>query len=101
MDALIVLDRQADLVTPFLTQLTYEGLVDELIGIKNGDRYFVWLLHVHSCTYTLYSSRRTSCIVTCPSHQPEPRSILFSDSTACIAQRYEREEEETPSDSRQ
>ncbi len=35
LDCLIVLDRQADMITPLLTQLTYEGLVDELIGIKN------------------------------------------------------------------
>ncbi|KAF8527685.1 Sec1-like protein [Gautieria morchelliformis] len=36
IDALVVLDRQVDLVTPLLTQLTYEGLVDELLGIKNS-----------------------------------------------------------------
>ncbi|KAF8517245.1 Sec1-like protein [Hysterangium stoloniferum] len=35
IDALIVLDRQTDLLTPLLTQLTYEGLVDEMLGIKN------------------------------------------------------------------
>ncbi|EIN14426.1 Sec1-like protein [Punctularia strigosozonata HHB-11173 SS5] len=36
VDAVIVLDRAVDMITPLLTQLTYEGLVDELIGIKNG-----------------------------------------------------------------
>ncbi|KAF8921146.1 Sec1-like protein [Mucidula mucida] len=36
LDCLIVLDRQVDMITPLLTQLTYEGLVDELIGIKNS-----------------------------------------------------------------
>ncbi|KAI0095231.1 Sec1-like protein [Irpex rosettiformis] len=36
MDCLVVLDRRVDLVTPLLTQLTYEGLTDELIGIKNS-----------------------------------------------------------------
>ena len=30
------LDRESDLVTPLLTPLTYEGLVDELMGINNG-----------------------------------------------------------------
>ena len=35
IDSLIVLDRRVDMITPLLTQLTYEGLVDELIGIKN------------------------------------------------------------------
>ncbi|KAF8807938.1 Sec1-like protein [Phlegmacium glaucopus] len=36
IDSLIVLDRRVDMITPLLTQLTYEGLVDELIGIKNS-----------------------------------------------------------------
>jgi hypothetical protein len=35
-DSLIVLDLRVDMITPLLTQLTYKGLVDELvIGIKN------------------------------------------------------------------
>ncbi|KAF8167419.1 Sec1-like protein [Crassisporium funariophilum] len=36
LDSLIILDRRVDMITPLLTQLTYEGLVDELIGIKNS-----------------------------------------------------------------
>lgn len=36
IDSMIILDRSADLVTPLLTQLTYEGLIDELFGIKNS-----------------------------------------------------------------
>ncbi|KAF9451398.1 ATP binding protein [Macrolepiota fuliginosa MF-IS2] len=36
IDSLIVFDRRVDMITPFLTQLTYEGLVDELIGIRNS-----------------------------------------------------------------
>ncbi|KAH7915699.1 Sec1-like protein [Hygrophoropsis aurantiaca] len=35
-DSLIILDRQVDMITPLLTQLTYEGLIDELIGISNS-----------------------------------------------------------------
>ncbi|XP_059089713.1 vacuolar protein sorting-associated protein 33A-like [Tigriopus californicus] len=34
IDSLIIIDRQIDLITPFLTQLTYEGLIDETFGIK-------------------------------------------------------------------
>lgn len=34
-DSLVIVDRATDLVTPFLTQLTYEGLLDEYFGIKN------------------------------------------------------------------
>ena len=35
LDALVVLDRRVDMITPLLTQLTYEGLIDETLGIKN------------------------------------------------------------------
>ncbi|KAH7922796.1 Sec1-like protein [Leucogyrophana mollusca] len=35
-DSLIILDRQVDMITPLLTQLTYEGLIDELIGLRNS-----------------------------------------------------------------
>ncbi|KIJ22178.1 hypothetical protein PAXINDRAFT_95594 [Paxillus involutus ATCC 200175] len=35
-DSLIILDRHVDMITPLLTQLTYEGLIDELVGIKNS-----------------------------------------------------------------
>ena len=34
IDALILLDRTVDLVTPLSSQLTYEGLIDETYGIK-------------------------------------------------------------------
>lgn len=36
IDSLILLDRQVDMVTPLCTQLTYEGLIDEIIGIKHS-----------------------------------------------------------------
>lgn len=32
---LIIIDRQIDLYTPLLLQATYEGLIDEIIGIRN------------------------------------------------------------------
>jgi hypothetical protein len=35
VDSLIILDRSVDWVTPMCTQLTYEGMIDEFIGIKN------------------------------------------------------------------
>lgn len=36
VDSIIAIDRQVDMVTPLSTQLTYEGLLDEVIGIRNG-----------------------------------------------------------------
>eukprot|EP00904_Undaria_pinnatifida_P008208 jgi/Undpi1/4517/HiC_scaffold_18.g07871.m1 len=36
IDTLVLLDRAVDLVTALATPLTYEGLIDDLIGIENG-----------------------------------------------------------------
>ncbi|KAJ2892062.1 Vacuolar protein-sorting-associated protein 33, partial [Coemansia aciculifera] len=35
-DSLVIIDRAVDMVTPLLTQLTYEGLISEVYGIVNG-----------------------------------------------------------------
>ncbi|KAJ2407033.1 Vacuolar protein-sorting-associated protein 33, partial [Coemansia sp. RSA 2530] len=35
-DSVVVIDRAVDMVTPLLTQLTYEGLISEVYGISNG-----------------------------------------------------------------
>ncbi|KAJ5129787.1 uncharacterized protein N7515_005826 [Penicillium bovifimosum] len=36
VENLIIIDRDVDFGTPLLTQLTYEGLIDEYVGIKNN-----------------------------------------------------------------
>ncbi|XP_050384792.1 vacuolar protein-sorting-associated protein 33 homolog [Argentina anserina] len=36
INTVILLDREVDMVTPMCTQLTYEGLLDEYLHIKNG-----------------------------------------------------------------
>jgi lysine-specific histone demethylase 1 len=35
-ESLVIIDREVDFVTPLLTQLTYEGLIDEMFGIQNN-----------------------------------------------------------------
>jgi hypothetical protein len=35
-DSVIIIDRSVDLATPLCTQLTYEGLVDEVVGIQSA-----------------------------------------------------------------
>ena len=35
IDAIILLDRSVDFLTPLSTPLTYEALIDEVYGIKN------------------------------------------------------------------
>lgn len=36
-DNLLLLDRNVDLLTPLASQLTYEGLIDEIYGIQNSE----------------------------------------------------------------
>lgn len=36
IDQLILIDRESDLLSPLATQLTYQGLIDELFGINNS-----------------------------------------------------------------
>ena len=40
IENLVLIDRRVDLITPLSTQLTYEGLIDELFGIKNNGANF-------------------------------------------------------------
>nr|CAH7720426.1 unnamed protein product [Callosobruchus chinensis] len=40
IDQIILIDRSVDLITPLATQLTYEGLVDEIFGINNSTALF-------------------------------------------------------------
>lgn len=35
-ESVIIIDREVDFVTPLLTQLTYEGLIDEIFKIQNN-----------------------------------------------------------------
>ena len=37
---IVIIDRSVDLVSPLITQTTYEGLIDELYGINNSKKYF-------------------------------------------------------------
>lgn len=62
---MIVLDRSVDWVTPMCTQLTYEGLIDEIMGIKNCQSIYLSCLLccrrilADSPSPSLYSSRRS------------------------------------------
>jgi hypothetical protein len=33
---IVLIDREVDMITPLLTQFTYEGLIDELFGINSN-----------------------------------------------------------------
>jgi hypothetical protein len=36
IDDIVLIDRWVDPITPLITQLTYEGLIDELFGVRYG-----------------------------------------------------------------
>ena len=38
-DSVLILERGTDLITPMCTQLTYEGLIDEVFGINTSILY--------------------------------------------------------------
>ncbi|XP_050292813.1 vacuolar protein sorting-associated protein 33A [Anthonomus grandis grandis] len=40
IDQILLIDRSVDLITPMATQLTYEGLIDEIFGINNATASF-------------------------------------------------------------
>ena len=41
IDTLVLLDREVDLISTLISPLTYEGLLDEIVGIENG-RYRIY-----------------------------------------------------------
>ena len=51
IDQLILIDRSVDLMTPLLTQLTYEGLVDAMFNIENSNYVVCCFLHTNCVTH--------------------------------------------------
>lgn len=44
IDQLIIMDRSVDMVSPFITPLTYEGVIDEVMNkMKWSLDYWIWL----------------------------------------------------------
>jgi Sec1 family len=64
IDTLILLDRAVDVITPCCTQLTYEGLIDEVFGIVNGAMQLE-----SSGWHALYSYRISTAPPRCIYHQ--------------------------------
>ena len=65
IDTLVLVDRTIDPLTPLCTQLTYEGLVDETLHIKNG---VVQLgaegKHIQACSPTKIPADLLACSLT-------------------------------------
>jgi len=57
IENLIIIDREVDFVTPLLTQLTYEGLIDEKFGIKNSKSlHFPGIPVLLPCVFNMVNS---------------------------------------------
>jgi len=67
-DTLLLLDRNVDLLTPLATQLTYEGLIDEVYGINNGQNtpfsVLLSLITAYSLV-TVFPSRKRITFAVC------------------------------------
>ena len=74
IETLIIMDREIDMVTPLLTQLTYEGLVDEYFKIVNSTHPLTHSL-THSPTHSL-THPLTHSLTHPPTHSPtHPRTV--------------------------
>ena len=45
IDNLLILDRTVDLLSPLLSQLTYEGLIDEIFGLSNSEAFIFLFMY--------------------------------------------------------
>lgn len=75
IDSMIVLDRQVDMVTPMCTQLTYEGLVDEVIGIRNCERdaEHSWQLQLTGHHFRAQPTSTSTPTSSTPPQPPQPQ----------------------------
>ncbi|KAG5519157.1 hypothetical protein PMAC_002245 [Pneumocystis sp. 'macacae'] len=77
IDSLIIIDRELDLITPLMTQLTYEGLIDEIYGIKSSyaeiSSSLISNLNIQNNTHVLISSNSTD-------HDFQKKKILLNSS---------------------
>ncbi|KAG9304488.1 hypothetical protein G9A89_020052 [Geosiphon pyriformis] len=75
IESLIIIDRSVDLITPLCTQLTYEGLVDEVFGIRHS---FVEVdsTIVGPPPQRAASASATSVSTSTTSVQPPPQSAI-------------------------
>lgn len=81
IESLIIIDREVDMVTPLLTQLTYEGLIDELVGIKNNTA------EVDSSIVGAGPQQRTaSSTASQPTRQGMKRKVKLDDSDTLYTQ---------------
>lgn len=83
IESLIVIDREVDYATPLLTQLTYEGLIEEVVGIQNNQAE-VDALVVGAAPQTAAQGSAKPAAAAAP--QGKTRKILLDSSDKLFAQ---------------
>ena len=61
VDRLVLIDRDVDMATPMCTQITFEGLIDEITGIKSGS--VPWNPRGEHCSRCCPASAATSVLL--------------------------------------
>lgn len=79
IESCIVIDREVDYATPLLTQLTYEGLIDEVVGIQNNQADVDSTI-VGAAPQTQAASQGSSKAVIAPLTQGKTRKIRLDSS---------------------
>ncbi|KAK9316918.1 Sec1-like protein [Lipomyces starkeyi] len=85
-EQLVIIERSTDMVTPLMTQLTYEGLIDEVFGISNSQA------EIPSAIYTAANpklppnaSSSSSVISTAPITDRKTRKIVLDSNDGLFA----------------
>jgi vacuolar protein sorting-associated protein 33A len=77
IESLIVIDREVDYATPLLTQLTYEGLIDEVFGVKHNQTDVDSAIVGIAPQQATQSSSKTA---SAPTVQSKTRKVLLDSS---------------------
>ncbi|KAK7871304.1 hypothetical protein R5R35_007577 [Gryllus longicercus] len=77
IDHLLLLDRSVDLLSPLATQLTYEGLIDEIFGI-------------HNCTVQLPAEKLAKPDDSLPVNAGEKKAVILNSGEELFAEIRDR-----------
>lgn len=80
IDTLLLIDRSVDLITPLLTQLTYEGLIDEVFGIENTN------VQLPADKFPAKEDTKGTAKNLPPKDQQKPRKVVLNSAEALYSE---------------
>ncbi|KAK9368546.1 Sec1-like protein [Lipomyces kononenkoae] len=84
-EQLVIIERNTDMVTPLMTQLTYEGLIDEVFGITNSQAEIPSAIFTAANPKLQNASSSSSVISTAPITDRKTRKIFLDSNDALFA----------------